>query len=79
VARAGRYGVGMTPRTDTSTSTLVDRAIGVAQGRGIYCAARYLYWCGVPIWVTRRVLVLQPGARRRQPVLLPASTSTDHS
>ena len=69
----------MHTRIDTATSTLVDRAIRLLCERGTYGAARYLYFCGVPISVAQRVLVLRPAGRRRQPVLLPASTSTDHS
>jgi hypothetical protein len=54
----------MHTRTDTATSTLVDRAIPLIRERGIYDAARYLYWCGVPIDVAYRVLT-RPSTKRR--------------
>lgn len=53
----------MTPRTDTATSTAVDRAIALVREHGIRGAARYLYGWGVPLDVALRVLT-RPGARR---------------
>jgi hypothetical protein len=61
-----KYRFDMKDRLDTGTSKLVEWAITLARTRGIYCAARYLYWCDVPFEVAVRVLNRPPSQRRYQ-------------
>mgnify|MGYP000400660291 CR=1 FL=1 len=60
---AGRYRVGMTPRTDTITASRVDLALTLLPEITWLEASTMLALSGVPAEVAARVLAL-PGARR---------------